>query len=193
MESLLSKCLPGYYRRINDDAKDDEKIIDEPCNLLSPANFALVCAYFSIGFVGSLMRTPLNVYLIHTLSAEPQMQNTIGILQTLPWSYKLLFGFVSDAVPIYGHHRKPYLTIGALVFSAAFLSYALSAIDHIVWLAACVFVGTMGLICMDVMADTMCVERAKFEPEAIRGHMQASCYSIRFGGSLLGAILGRYS
>ena len=88
------------------------------------------------------------------------------------------------------HHRKPYLTIGALVFSAAFLSYALSSIDHIVWLAVCVFVGTMGLICMDVMADTMCVERAKFESEEIRGHMQASCYSIRFGGSLLGAILG---
>ena len=68
------------------------------------------------------------------------------------------------------HHRKPYLTIGALVFSAAFLSYALSSIDHIVWLAVCVFVGTMGLICMDVMADTMCVERAKFESEEIRGH-----------------------
>ena len=82
------------------------------------------------------------------------------------------------------------MTLGALVFSIAFLSYALSGIDHLVWLAFCVFVGTMGLICMDVMADTMCVERAKFEAEEIRGHMQASCYSIRFGGSLLGAILG---
>ena len=94
MEGLLCKCMPGYYRRI--------EIVDEPCNLLSSANFALVCAYFSVGFVGSLLRTPLNVYLVHTLSAEPEMQNTIGILQTLPWSYKLLFGFVSDAVPIYG-------------------------------------------------------------------------------------------
>ena len=99
MNDVLCKCIPGYYRRIEE---KDEEIIDEPCNLLSSANFALVCAYFSVGFVGSLLRTPLNVYLVHTLSAEPEIQNTIGILQTLPWSYKLPFGFVSDAVPIYG-------------------------------------------------------------------------------------------
>lgn len=36
----------------------------------------------------------------------------------------------------------------------------------------------------------MCVERSKFEPEDIKGQMQASCYSIRFGGSLIGAIVG---
>ena len=104
--------------------------------------------------------------------------------------YHSLTAFQSLVHSCVRHHRKPYLTIGALVFSAAFVSYALSAIDHIVWMAGCVFVGTMGLICMDVMADTMCVERAKFESESVRGHMQASCYSIRFGGSLLGAILG---
>ena len=98
MNSFFSSCLPSSYRHI--ETKEINE--DEPCNLFSSANFALVCAYFSVGFVGSLLRTPLNVYLVHTLSAEPEMQNTIGILQTLPWSYKLLFGFVSDAVPIYG-------------------------------------------------------------------------------------------
>ena len=43
---------------------------------------------------------------------------------------------------------------------------------------------------MDVMADTMCVERSKFEPEESKGQMQASFYSARFGGALAGAILG---
>ncbi|RYY81012.1 hypothetical protein EON63_16390 [archaeon] len=45
-----------------------------------------------------------------------------------------------------------------------------------------------GLIQMDVMADTMCVQRSKLEPEAHKGRMQANCYSIRFAGSLVGAI-----
>jgi tetrahydromethanopterin S-methyltransferase subunit E len=35
-----------------------------------------------------------------------------------------------------------------------------------------------------------CVERSRFEPEEIRGQMQSSYYSIRFGGSLLGSLAG---
>lgn len=171
-----------------------EKVIesrhDEPCNLSRRSNFALVTAYFSVGFVGSFIHTPLNVYLVKSLYVEGHIQNTISICLSLPWSFKLIFGAVSDAVPIYGRHRKPYLTMGALLYSAAFVSYSLMAVDNVVLLAGCIFSGTMGLICLDVMADTMCVERSKFEEEAVRGQMQATCYSIRFGGSLLGAILG---
>lgn len=36
----------------------------------------------------------------------------------------------------------------------------------------------------------MCVERSKYESESRKGQMQASCYSIRFGGGLVGALLG---
>lgn len=43
---------------------------------------------------------------------------------------------------------------------------------------------------MDVMCDTMVVERSKFEEDANLGQMQASCYSFRFGGSLVGSFLG---
>eukprot|EP00602_Paraphysomonas_sp_CaronLab_P004945 CAMPEP_0185027976 /NCGR_PEP_ID=MMETSP1103-20130426/13370_1 /TAXON_ID=36769 /ORGANISM="Paraphysomonas bandaiensis, Strain Caron Lab Isolate" /LENGTH=448 /DNA_ID=CAMNT_0027562197 /DNA_START=477 /DNA_END=1823 /DNA_ORIENTATION=+ len=48
----------------------------------------------------------------------------------------------------------------------------------------------MGMIMMDVMADTMCVERSRFEPEDIQGQMQSSYYSIRFAGALIGSVLG---
>jgi len=168
----------------------DEARSLSPCNLRRKENIAIVLAYFSIGLVSSFITTPLNVYMVSVLNAEPQMQSTIGIIQTLPWSLKLIFGFLSDACPIGGMHRKPYLTIGALAYSAAFISYSLMNMDNVVLLAACVFFGTLGLIQVDVMADTMCVERSKFEPDATRGQMQASCYSVRFTGSLLGAILG---
>lgn len=107
-------------------------------------------------------------------------------------------------------HRKPYLTMGTLLYSLAFILYSFSEHDSVVKLAMCIFFGTMGLIqlgyyqnhfiiiiiimiiiiTIDVMADTMCVERSKFEPEYSKGQMQASCYSIRFGGSLIGALLG---
>ena len=86
--------------------------------------------------------------------------------------------------------RKPYLTIGALLYSIAFMTYGIVGIDNITMLSICVFFGTLGLIQMDVMADTMSVQRSKFEHEEQRGHMQSTFYSIRFFGGLIGAIVG---
>ncbi len=161
-----------------------------PCNIYHRKNIAIALAYFSIGVVQSFPSTPLNIYLVETLNAEPQLQNTIGILQTLPWSMKLAFGFLSDAVPIYGMHRKPYFCMGSLLFSLSFISYYLNGKNNLMLLAVCIFMGTLGLIQMDVMADTMCVQRSKFEPEESKGQMQATCYSIRFAGNLVGAVMG---
>ena len=44
-------------------------------------------------------------------------------------------GFLSDVCPIYGMRRKPYLTIGALVYSAAFVLYSVSSVDNVVSIA----------------------------------------------------------
>jgi hypothetical protein len=177
----------SFKKQPNNKAVDIKTL---PYDIYRKENWAIVMAYFSVGLVGSFLSTPLNVYLVEHLNAEPQMQNTISILQTLPWSLKLVFGFISDAFPIFGMHRKPYLTFGALLYSSAYISYALIGSHNVVFLSACIFLGTVGLIQVDVMADTMCVQRSKFEPEEIKGHMQASCYSIRFAGSLIGAICG---
>lgn len=177
----------GKYQRIPYPEDDDPTL---PYSIYRMENIAIVMAYFSVGLTGSFLSTPLNVYLVEHLNAEPQMQNTIGILQTLPWSMKVAFGFLSDACPIGGMHRKPYLMIGALLYSFSFIAYSMVGLHDVSFLAWSVFMGTLGLIVMDVMADTMCVQRSKFEPEETKGQMQASCYSVRFAGSLLGAIMG---
>jgi len=187
--SLFSFFTRSRYKSINDD-DDLEADPTLPYNLMKVQNFALAMAYFSVGLTMSFNSTPLNIYLVETLNAEPQMQSTFYILQTLPWSLKILFGFISDACPILGSHRKPYLTIGAIIYSSTSIIYSLLGWHDVVFLCITTFIGTLGLIQLDVMADTMCVERSKFEPEETKGQMQASCYSIRFAGSLIGALLG---
>lgn len=172
--------------------RDDQDAIDKgiPYNIFCKENSAIVMAYFSVGLVTSILKTPLNVYLVDVLDAEPHMQNTISIFHSLPWTFKLIFGFLSDAFPIAGMHRKPYFVIGSLLYSCAFMTYGLIGKHSVVLLSVCIFVGTLGLIQMDVMADTMCVQRSKLEPEEQKGGMQSSCYSIRFAGSFIGSIIG---
>ena len=180
-----------------------------PCDLHDPSNLAIALSYFSVGFAQSFLTTPLNIYLVNDLNAEPAIQNTINILCTLPWSFKLFYGFISDAFPIYGMHRKPYLCSGLAIYSLSYIFYATFACHSSITLALCLFIGnrirfllthilpdlilrlgTMGLIQLDVMCDTMCVERSRFEQTKNQGQMQASCYSIRFGGTLIGSLLG---
>lgn len=192
----MSKTQNGYESIPSGESQDGKVLpkkevkFDKRCDIFSKNNMAITMSYLSVGLVMSFIQTPLNVYMVEVLNAEPSLQNTIGILQTLPWSLKLVFGFLSDSVPIYGMQRKPYLTIGTLLYSFAFISYAVSGVDSISFLALCIFVGTLGLIMVDVMADTMCVQRSRFEHEDARGQMQASFYSVRFAGGVVGAIMG---
>ena len=113
-----------------------------PCDLHDRNNIAIALSYFSVGFAQSFMSTPLNIYLIEILNAEPAMQNTINILCTLPWSFKLFYGFLSDACPLYGMHRKPYLTLGLVIYSISSMAYAILQINHTITLALSLFIGT---------------------------------------------------
>ena len=45
----------------------------------------------------------------------------VSTLPALPWALKPVFGLVSDAVPIYGQRRKPYLVICSLLCGLGFL------------------------------------------------------------------------
>jgi hypothetical protein len=62
----------------------------------------------------------------------------------------------------------------------------------IVQLAAVVFLCTVGMIMGDVMADSLVVERGKFEEEGSKGQMQASCYAIRYANAQIHVCRGRY-
>ena len=165
----------------------------DPCDLTALSNVGIAVAYFTVGVTMSFITNPLNIYLVNDLNAEPDLQGTINILMTLPWSLKIIVGFMSDAVPLFGMHRKPYLVAGVITYTVSWLYYAeveRAGAGSLWMLSIVVFISTMGLIIIDVMADTMTVERSKYEPDCIKGQMQATCYSARFGGAVLGAFLG---
>ena len=159
-------------------------------SLLSLSSVGLPLSYFFIGISTSFITTPLSVYMVTELGAEPQAQNTIGVLTTLPWSFKLACGFISDVLPLCGSRRRSYMAIGALVFATSYLLLAWLGAPSLGELSVLLFLATVGAIMVDVMADTLVVERAAYEPEASRGQLQASCYAMRFFGAMLGACAG---
>ncbi|CBJ32848.1 conserved unknown protein [Ectocarpus siliculosus] len=159
-------------------------------SLTSRHHAAIPISYFCVGFLGSFVANPLNIYIVQTLNAQPSQQNTLVVLMTVPWSFKLIYGFLSDVCPIRGLRRKPYLAFGYLLSSFCYLVLALTAEVTIQSLSGLLFLATMGQIMGDVMADTLVVERARGEAEESRGQMQATCYAIRFAGNVIGCLGG---
>lgn len=117
----------------------------------------------------------------------------LGVLATvtgLPWSFKILYGLLSDSVPILGYKRKPYFLIGWIIYIIASLWLALLVEASILATILGNFLMSCGLLLADVCTDTMCVERAKLESDEVKGTLQSAGYTYRAVGMIIGAVLG---
>lgn len=135
----------------------------------------------------------MTYYMVDELNASAEEQNVISVIMSLPWSFKLLYGFLSDGISIFGMRRKPYFVAGWLIYIMANFILAFQTRPSIQMLAIMMLIQTMGYVCSDVMTDTMIVEQSK-ELEGLkdRGSFQAVGYTVRTAGTCLGSVLGAF-
>jgi len=200
VENEESKPLKEDMGADDDESMEKESDVGgangEKLNLFSKCYIGIVFNYFAIGFTPSFLSNPLTIYMINTLNASPASQNTVGMLLTLPWCFKVIYGFMSDAYPLLDYKRKSYLMIGnivavvALVVLGAFAAKGELTVESLGWL---VFIQTAGMILSDVMSDAYCVELSKrFESTDERGSVQAMAYGTRFLAAIVGSAGGTF-
>lgn len=168
-------------------------VVPPEANLFLWQNVAIFWTYFLVGFLQGLSSVFLNVYPLD-LGASAAAQVTIGTLSSLPASFKILFGFLSDSTPFFGYRRKSYMMLGWLINAAASASLYYIVVTEgrptLPFLSLTTFLSGFGLWFADVMADSLVAEKARHEPPALRGSLQSSCYSARFFATLVGAPTG---
>ncbi|GAX25667.1 hypothetical protein FisN_15Lh036 [Fistulifera solaris] len=153
-------------------------------------NLAIPTSYFCIGVALQLLRTPLIVYFIEDLNATPAEVNVLFTVMAVPWCFKVIYGFLSDCLPISGLRRKPYFMTGWVVFIVSNLILMINPIPSIPVCILLVFTQTAGYMLADVMTDALIVERSRYESQEKRGTMQSKGYIVRFFGSTVGATIG---
>ena len=104
---------------------DESKITTEKCDsdhgslvtgdeidVYDRKHIGFILQYFSVGLIyGGLPATIYGVFLGY-LNVPAYVYATTGVITTLPWSFKFLFGMLNDCVPLFGYRRKPYMAIG---------------------------------------------------------------------------------
>jgi folate/biopterin transporter len=146
----------------------------------------IITIYFVQGIL-TLSRLAVSFFLKDELLLSPvQMSAIIGI-STLPWMIKPLYGFISDSLPLFGYHRKPYLVLSGIIGCAAWL--CLGTFVHTSSTATIMIVlASLSVAISDVIVDSIVVERARSESEAKIGSLQSLCW----GSSAVGALCTAY-
>ncbi len=115
----------------------------------------------------------------------------MGLL-ALPWSLKLVFGLVSDLVPLFGSRRRNYLLISCVSASVGLLVlyiFPVPAGSHWV-LFTWLLLPTIGIAFGDVLVDALMVETG--QPRGLTGRLQSIQWTAVNFSMLLTGVVGGY-
>jgi MFS-type transporter involved in bile tolerance (Atg22 family) len=182
----------GLEKGLLDGPLEDSAGFDpDQINIWSKGNRGIAMSYLAVGFGLYFIMTPIQFYMVDTLDATAGQQSVVIGLLHLPWALKICFGFITDSLPIYGYRRKSYFMIGWGLYVLCNCLLATVNEPSLPILACGIFLMTSSFVQADVCTDAILVERSKtYENEETRGTLQATGYSIRFFGSIIGAALG---
>lgn len=142
--------------------------------------------YFSVGLMIGGSTSILYPILVVREGVTSSLLAASTSLVTIFWSYKIVFGFLSDCFPLFGWKRKPYIAAG-WILCASFL-FALASLGsgittrHLVLMLT---LANLGYVMADVAADGFMVWIAHREPMHKRGRMQTLIYATSSFGQIV--------
>lgn len=115
----------------------------------------------------------------------------MGLL-ALPWSLKVLFGLLSDLVPLFGSRRRNYLLISSVSASLGLLFlYLFPVPSGAHWLLfTWLLLPTIGIAFGDVLVDALMVEIG--QPRGLTGRLQSVQWTAVNIALLLTGVVGGY-
>ena len=140
-----------------------ESALLNPIRAFRPRYLPLMMVYFAYGALG-LIAVAESFWIKTSLTLSPAELAALNVWLTLPWTVKMVFGELVDAVPIFGSPRRSYVVIGASFIAAGLLLLAGAAGG---WLTFATpenlyrlgsFLSVLGVVIQDVAADAMSVE-----------------------------------
>ncbi len=138
--------------------------------------------YFNQG-IGSLTSQPLFFYLKETLKLEPSKIMYLSSVITIPWMIKPLYGWLSDAFPLWGYRRKSYMIVSGILGIITALLIGLSPALPLLTLYALLICDALGGAMKDVAMDGIMVEEGR------RRNLTGKIQSIQWGSLTLATVI----
>ncbi|MEQ1715685.1 MAG: hypothetical protein ABL907_06835, partial [Hyphomicrobium sp.] len=108
---------PGYLGYLADQLK---KALLNPIRAFRWQYLPLLMVYFAYGALG-LIAVAESFWIKKNLTLTPAELASLSVWLTLPWTIKMVFGELVDAVPVFGSQRRVYVLIGGGFIAAGLL------------------------------------------------------------------------
>ena len=142
--------------------------------------------YFIQGALG-IAGVALPLYLRSHGFSIPDIALIVS-LSSAPWFFKILYGAVSDAYPIGGLRRKPYLILCSVLSSLGWVLLSMAP-PQAVWLVLSMSVASLGLAATDVITDGFVVDHSDSETARV---YQTISWGSRSLGAFLSGVTGGF-
>jgi MFS family permease len=109
----------------------------------------------------------------------------ISSVAAAPWFFKIVYGVISDAIPIWKLRRKPYLIIYVLLSCLGWILLSLGPTEE-KWIIMAMMIANLGFAATDVITDGLVVEYSR------QGTAQMY-QSISWGARGLGSVLSGFT
>mmetsp|Transcript_23426 Transcript_23426/g.36089 ORF Transcript_23426/g.36089 Transcript_23426/m.36089 type:complete len:481 (-) Transcript_23426:3909-5351(-) len=178
----------------------------------TPEITAIMTIYFVEGALG-LARLAQTFLLKDELQLGPAEMSALSGLFVIPWTVKPLYGFLSDAFPLFGYRRRSYLILAGLIgclsytvlgnnFFGVFdspqmITDAAAGTVAAVGISAktkatvaALLVGSGTVAFSDVVADGIVVQRTRdaIDDPKLAGGLQSLCW----GSAAIGGLISAY-
>lgn len=143
--------------------------------------FAQGCAFVAIILIPVFLQNELGVSALDSIKAQSIIM--------IPWYIKIVFGVLSDNVPIKNlGRRKPYILFAGLIGIFGWFLFP-SFTEYNSYVILCGFFIALCVAVADTVLDSLGVD---ITPPHRRGHMQGVGWGFRgLGGAITGVLFGR--
>lgn len=140
-----------------------ETALFTPIRAFRPRYLPLLMVYFAYGALG-IVTIAESFWIKSALPLTPSELASLSVWLTLPWTIKMVFGELVDAVPVFGSQRRAYVLIGGGLVALGLLTLAGAAGGWLTFAAPQdlyrlgSFLSVVGVVLQDVTADAMSAE-----------------------------------
>ena len=129
-------------------------------------------------------------YFKNKLHLDPGLMTTYMSMMIMPWSIKILYGFISDNIPILGTRRKAYVVLmgctSFCVLSVLFFGEIKNGVSITILLT--IYSTTMAF--NKVVTDSIVVVQARRDPENGSQELFSIAQIVSGIGGVTGCIIG---
>ena len=129
-------------------------------------------------------------YYKEYLGLDPgEMQLYMSIIH-IPWSFKILYGLISDNVPICGRRRKPYLIIMGIVQFLALMSLFIFEPQDPLAVAITLAIASLSEAFVNVVSDAIMVIQSRLDKKFGSQDFVSLLYLSTGTGGVIGCLFG---